>query len=283
MNRSAQILALIVTLAIAAGCGENQTPLPAEYEPGATPEPACMPNLDGTIDGAELPVGLGIPVRFLVSPSGEERPVDVVGLQQGTATAWDWSARAATDAAFTLQAQPLPGAWFADSFPGGGFIAPVDAAGTTIAVYSRTDAGIWLHGVASAEPAPASGRTLLPYADPVLLYRFPIEPGQSWTSTGTVSNGEFNGYPWTAVDTYEVEVDAAGLLELPDLSFSQAHRLRTRVEVQPAFGYPTSRRMVQFFFECFGEVARATSELNEPEEDFTTATEIRRLGLLPPE
>jgi hypothetical protein len=31
-------------------------------------------------------------------------------------------------------------------------------------------------------------------------------------------------------------------------------------------------------FECFGEIARATSQPNETNDDFTTAAELRRFG-----
>jgi hypothetical protein len=39
------------------------------------------------------------------------------------------------------------------------------------------------------------------------------------------------------------------------------------------------RRQVGWVFECFGEVARATAADNEPNDDFTTTAELRRLGL----
>jgi hypothetical protein len=41
----------------------------------------------------------------------------------------------------------------------------------------------------------------------------------------------------------------------------------------------TSQTTVSFLFECFGEIARATSLPNETTEDFTTASETRRLAL----
>jgi len=56
-------------------------------------------------------------------------------------------------------------------------------------------------------------------------------------------------------------------------------RVRTRVQVTPAVGIPTSRRQVGFLSECYGEVARATSRDNETDEDFNTAAELRRVGL----
>ena len=44
-------------------------------------------------------------------------------------------------------------------------------------------------------------------------------------------------------------------------------------------GASVSRRQVSFLFECFGEVARATSRDDEQAVDFTTAAEVRRLGM----
>ena len=79
-------------------------------------------------------------------------------------------------------------------------------------------------------------------------------------------------------DTYEVVVDATGQLELPQLTFEQAHRVRTRVTVAPSVGAPQVQHQVSYFFECFGEVARATSELDETDPFFAVASEVRRLG-----
>ena len=49
--------------------------------------------------------------------------------------------------------------------------------------------------------------------------------------------------------------------------------------LSPATGASIVTRQDSFLFECFGEVARATSVNDEPKDDFTTASEIRRLGL----
>jgi hypothetical protein len=67
-------------------------------------------------------------------------------------------------------------------------------------------------------------------------------------------------------------------MELPQLIFTDALRVRTRVLLQPAVGTATSRRQTSYFFECFAEVARAVSLDDEPNEDFTVASEVWRLG-----
>jgi len=56
-------------------------------------------------------------------------------------------------------------------------------------------------------------------------------------------------------------------------------KVSTRIVVEPAAGLTVTQRQVGFLFECFGEVARATSLNDEPDEDFTTAQEIRRFGI----
>lgn len=278
-----RILPMFALLYVAGCAGENLTqPALDPYDPGPGSTPVCLPNLDGKIESSEIPVALGLPVNFRVSPNGEERTVNVVGLQEGNQTLWDWSAPE-NDQVFTMTPTPLAGYWFEDSFPGGDFVLRVDAAGTTLGVYSRTDTAVRLHGVASAEETPATGKILLPYDEPIDLYRFPIEPGSAWTVTGNVSSGTWNGAPYAGWDEYEVAVDGKGTLALPELTFTEAHRVRTNVTVQPAFGFSSSRRLVSWMFECFGEVARAQSRLDENAEDFTVATEVRRLGILPPE
>jgi hypothetical protein len=235
----------------------------------------CLPNLDGQLYASERRPGLGAQLRRLVNAAGTTRAVDLAGAG-GT---WDWSADYADDRLAVLEAKPLAGQWFASSFPEATFVAPVDVAGELWGVYRHTDAALELFGMASAVDAPLGSRTLLVYQQPVQLYRFPLKPGASWTATGKVLNGTYHGLPYAGTDTYEFSVDAAGDLLLRDLTFSQVLRVRTRVQVTPAVGIPTSRRQVGFLAECYGEVARASSRDNETDTDFTTAAELRRVGL----
>ena len=138
---------------------------------------------------------------------------------------------------------------------------------------------LWLLGLASREQEPAEGQTLLIYDQPIAVLRFPIAPGAEHVSTGNIANGVLRGLPYAGKDVYEVKVDAMGVLDLPQLRFSQAHRVRQRVTVEPAVGLASSRRQVSFFFECFAEVARAVSLADEPDANFTNAAEVWRLGL----
>jgi hypothetical protein len=270
-----------------AACGDNQTPPPehAAYQAGAAQPLPCLPNLDGKIDANELQPVLGIPATYLVSPAGKERVVDVAGQTSADGKlVWNgYSADYADDGALEIAAQPLNGKWYAGSFASlpDPFVTPIDAGDTTEGVYTHDASGFYLHGVASTAENPPEGKTLLVYTTKVTLYQFPITPGGTWTSTGEVKNGFFRGLPYAGRDTYEVKVDGAGTLPLPDFTLTQALRVRTLVTVAPAAGQTTTQRQVSFLFECLGEVTRVTSRTNEPDENFTAASEVRRLGLSP--
>lgn len=258
--------ALLLTLAVA-GCGDAVTGgHPALL---ATPmdAPDCVPDLDGRITGAELPFGVGFGAAYAVS---RDAPVDVVGAGGG----WDWAADRATDRSARVAGTPLAGAWYADAFPDADFAYPLDAAGVEHAVYSLTDHGLLLHGRASAD----GDDTLVVYAAPVTLYPLPLEAGREWTSVGEVRDGRWRGLePYSARETYTGRVDGQGRLQLPDATFNRAMRVRVDLEVQPLLGPTVRERRVSFLFECFGEVARATSHPDEPAADFQRAAEVRRL------
>jgi hypothetical protein len=279
----ARTLALALALAAAAGaaCGDNQTHPEHDLYPSGQPQPLpCLPNLDGKIESSEMQPVLGSVASFLTSPSGTDRTVNLDGFQdQMGHQVWDWSTDLADDRIFRATATGMSGKWYAATFPGAQFASSFDAAGTTEAVYRVDDQALWLLGLASTVEKPADGQTLFAYSTPIALFRFPIAQGASWTSVGEVRNGMLRGLPYAGRDTYQVADDATGMLLLPDLSFTQAHRIRTTVTVEPAVGMNHVQRQVSFLFECFGEVARATSKLDETQDDFTTASEVRRLGL----
>jgi hypothetical protein len=282
MLRQFSIAALVMVMwPVAGGCGDNQThPDAVTYDAGAVQSLSCVPNLDGKIDRAELGAAIGVPARYLVSPPGVSRPVNLAG---GTDAAghkiWDFSSSYADDQAATLTASTLTGKWYEASFPGAGFVSSFDAGGTIEAVYSEDDSAIYLLGLASAQKSPPEGQTLYVYDAPVPFLRFPLVPGKAWTSVGTSKNQMLRGLPFAGKDTYEVSVDAEGQLVLPELTFTQAIRVRTKLTIEPTVGATTTQLQTSYFFECFGEVARATSKTGEANLDFSAAAEVRRLGL----
>jgi hypothetical protein len=284
MSKHLALPACLAIALLAPACGDNQThPDPhAAYDAGAPTPLQCVPNLDGQIDSSELKAVLGVPVKYLVSPNGTTRTVDVVGTVDSSGKrVWDYGTDFATDQVAMIEASPLAGKWYAASFPQGQFVAPFDAGDTIEAVYSQDDAAIWLYGLASAQPSPPEGKTLLVYAQPIELYKLPLVVGSTWVSTGVITQATLRGQPYAGQDTYEMTDDATGELVLPDLTFSQAHRVRAKVTVAPAAGESVVTQQVSFLFECFGEVARVTSQNGETNPDFTVAAQERRFGLSP--
>jgi hypothetical protein len=279
-------LLVLAGLAGLLSCADNETPPPAKqaYQSGAPPALACVPNLDGKIDANELTPALGVAVTYLVAPQGKERVVDLLGAPNAQGQQeWRLGFDYADDQVARIAATKLEGKWYAPSFASvpNAFTSPLDLGGRTDGIYTYDEAEIRLHGIASVVENPPEGKTLYAYDKPVTIYRFPIQPGATWTSSATVRNGTLRGLPYAGKDTYEQKVDGAGAVVLPDLTFTQAMRVRTLVTIVPSAGAQTTQRQTGFVFECFGEVARATSRLNEPEENFTTASELRRLGLEP--
>jgi hypothetical protein len=275
----------IAALAIAlvcctAACGDNKTFLPPDRDaPGSdTGTLSCIPNLDGTIDASELQAAFGAGASYLISPQGTDRTVDLVGAVVDGQRRWDLSLDYADDTRAVLSATPITGKWYASSFPTADFTAPFDAAHTLDGVYRHDDAALWLLGLASVEENPAEGKTLFVYDTPIPIVRFPLSAGANWVASGTITNGTIKGLPYAGKDVYEIEDEETGTLVLHDLTFQQAHKLRTHVTVSPSVGTPTSQRQVSFFAECFGEVARATSKPGEADPDFSDAMELRRLG-----
>ena len=292
--RTTNLLLALLPFALFACGGDNQT-FPTKHEPydgGAAIPLSCLPNLDGVIDANELAPTLDQDASYIVSPplpaTATEGPyVNTAGsVNDEGRRIWDWSRDDPSNLVAKLRAVPLADQWYANRFPGGQFALPADLAGRLIGIYSHDDTALRLHGVASSEENPPEGQTLMIYEQPIDFFPFPLTVGKKWTQTGVVTNGTLQGLsPWSQEDVYEVDVDAAGELRLPDFTFKQVLRVSTLVTVKPKAGSKQgySQRQVSFVFECFGEVARATSLLfadpaEDPGRDFTAAKETRRLG-----
>jgi hypothetical protein len=269
----------LVALALAA-CEPNRTvPERDAFVPQAVQPLECVPNLDGRIEATEIRTAFGVPVRYLVNPVGARRPVDLAGVTDPAGRRiWQLSTDYADDQIATLQASRLDGKWYRASFPTGQFVAALDLGGSLEGVYANDGQTLTLLGYASAREMPPEGKTLVVYSTPIATFRFPLEPGKQWVTASEVRNATVRGLPYAGRDTYQIRIDGSGTLELPDVAFTQALRVRTTLSIEPAVGVPVIRRQVGFVFECFGEVARAVSQDNEMADDFTTTTELRRLG-----
>lgn len=277
MRSDGRLLCLMLGLA---ACGENLT-LPPDRDPASDPPVApleCLPNLDAKIERDELAPAIGTAISYVVSPPGTSRNVDLAGSEGEGGIEWDFSTDYADDQALSVTPSTLTGKWYAASFQDGAFVTPFNREGSLESIGLTSDGGLLLLGIASRDEAPEEGQTLLVYDPPITVLKFPVEVGQSFVSAGEITNGVALGLPYAGRDTYEVDVDAMGSVDLIQFTFDEVFRVRTKVTVEPAVGAAVTRRQTSFYAECFAEVARATSADGETEPDFTDAAELRRLG-----
>lgn len=261
------LMRMLILVAIA-GCGVNQTPQP---EPVPV-LPSCVPNRDGQITEAELPVAIGSTASYYASPPGTSRTIATGG------AGWELAAEYEDDVVIALGPVALADRWYATLFPRGQFA--VDAGSGLDGIYHQDAQGLWLDGTASHQEMPAGGKTLVRYAEPLPVLRFPIEGGDAFTAVGAIQDGIVNGLPFVGMDTVEVEIAEGDYLDVPYVRFSPVLRVRTLVTRRPSTGTPVvTRRNVIFLFECFGEVARAESRIDEPSAEFTMAAYLRRFAL----
>ncbi|MBA3459677.1 MAG: hypothetical protein H0T46_06935 [Deltaproteobacteria bacterium] len=254
---------------LVAACGTNLTPHP---EP--PPElPSCVPDRDGQITPDELPIAFGSTVAYYASPAGATRTINTGAMNRH----WDLSDET-NDPVIALGPTELKNQWYAASFPAGELV--VDGGGGLDGIYHQDDTALWLDGTASREMAPAAGKTLVRYAQPIAVLRFPVADGDRYSTLAQIPDGIVAGLPFIGTDQVDVDVTGDGSLDVPYVRFSPALRVRTLVTRKPSTGTPVvTRRNTIFLFECFGEVARAESRVDEPAADFTTAAYLRRFAL----
>ena len=259
MRRAALVL-------LVAACGTNETPQPA---PVPT-LPQCVPNRDGQITADELPIALGATLAYY---AGTNRQVDLTphgGI-------YDLSQERPDDTVVAVGPVALGPQWYAASFPAGRFV--VDAGGGLDGIYHQDAAALWLDGTASQQMGASS--TLIVYPEPLPVLRFPLADGEAWTATADLPTGtRIDGLPFVGSDTLSVDVSAGARLDVPYVQFSPILRVRTLATRTPSTGSPVvTKRTTLFMFECFGEVARAESNPDEPNADFTSAALLRRFAL----
>lgn len=254
-------------LAGVVACGTNQTPA----EMPAPTLPDCVPDRDGQITAAELPIALGATITYY---TGTNRTVDLVD-HDGV---WNLADERPDDEVVALGPVALGSQWYAASFPGSQFA--VDAGSGLDGIYHQDATALWLDGTASHADDMAS-RTLIHYPTPIPVLRFPLRDGDAFSSIGTLGDGTLvSGLPFLGTDKVDVDVTGSGELDVPYVELSPVLRVRTNVTRTPTTGTPVvSMRTTLFMFECFGEVARAESQTNEANADFTTAAYLRRFAL----
>src|SRR5262249_24637744 len=153
--------------------------------------------------------------------------------------------------------------WYASMFPSSQFV--VTAGAGLAGVYHQDAQALWLDGTVSIAESP---KTLVRYADPIPLLRFPVVDGDAYTTTAQIPDGIVSNLPFIGADRVDVDVTGSGRVDVPYVRFSPALRVRTKVVRTPSTGTPVvTRRTTIFLFECFGEVVHAESATDEPNAD----------------
>lgn len=231
----------------------------------------CSANGDGTIARDEMPLRAGLYATFRVA---EDATVATAGTDAGDGTRrWDLSGTIAGDTDVRRDLRPMGSEWYADEFAGAGWTARLSEREELLGVFEITASELLLRGVVS--PEDGFTRTLLTYDPAVVVLRFPLTAGSTWTTTSTVT-GQAVGVAVYYTETYTSTVDASGELVAP---FGTFDVLRVRTVLDRLVGaLPTRVRTYAFVSECFGTVATIASRDNETSVEFTSAAEVSRLS-----
>jgi hypothetical protein len=230
--------------------------------------PECLPNRDGAITAGELPIAIGSTATYYV---GKNVTID----NAGTDNVWRFDEERAGDDIVALGPVALGTQWYAAEFPAGQFV--VDGGSGLDGIYHQNEQALWLDGTASQSETP---KTLVRYDQPIPVLRFPVVDGDAFDVTGAITQGTVMGLPFNGADEVTVDVAGEGRIDLPYVRFSPTLRVRVHVTRRPSSGTPVvERRSVIYLFECFGEVARAESAVDERNPDFSSAALLRRFAL----
>jgi hypothetical protein len=236
----------------------------------------CSPNQDGTITRDETPLITGAKATY---ERAVNAPVDTAGKTEGGVKTWDFSAMLPGDHPALVATLPIEGQWFAKDFAGASYTLRLSDTSELLGVFQATDTALVLLGVVS--PTKGTDYTELTYSPPAKVLSFPIKVGSSWTTTSQVSGyaPAAAGFPSSAVlytETYDTKVDAAGTVKTP---LSTYPSLRVNTQLTRVVGLlTTTSRTILFLSECYSTVAKIVSKDNETAAEFSTASEISRLG-----
>jgi hypothetical protein len=268
------ISAVVVTVVLAGCAGPNPTfdggPDFEIYEDTLT----CLPDNDGVIQQGELTFKTGLIANYRVNPANTIATVDTKGQLVDGKIEWDFSRVGGN--VVSLESESIAGTWFAKYFPDGDFAWVVQAArGDTLQVLKVEPGRVLLMGIVSRK----AEHTLMIYDPPVVAMKFPLQKGTRFTVSSKLKEGsKFEGLPYYSEDTYEVSIELEGVLRLPNLKLHRTLLIETLLTSKTMGGVVATTRQLQWFSECYGEVVRALSTLNEEERFFSRAKEFRRLS-----
>lgn len=255
--------------------GGDAGPGDGGWDGGADAGTACVPNLDGVLERAEVVLGPGLSAAILQTYDGSGSiAVDLVGQGSSPNRKWDFSAGSSSERVVWETISPA-GTWWEASFPDATYAARYTRDpqySDQLAVVKVTSSEVQLLGVVSSSP----NVTLLTYSPPLTTMKLPLAVGDQWDVTTRLS-GTSMGVGVAFDDSYHYSVDARGRVKTPLAEFPV---IRLQAEQKRTFGMGTyaTRRSFYFPAECFGIVAHVVSRWGESAEEFTQAEELWRLS-----
>ena len=235
------------------------------------PSGTCLPNGDGSITSAEVPLRAGLQGTFRTARNVTWDSA-AKALPDG-GSGWDLASPLAGDASEPLETLSVAGTWYASDFASATYAAKLSSSSELLGVFQLTQDALLLLGVVS--PEDGLFKTNVMYSPAVKVLAFPVKLQDSWSTTATVS-GTYQGVLSYYSETWESHADARGELLTP-LGAFPVLRVHTTVDRLVGALY-TRTRSHAFVSECFGTVATVSSNTAETEVDFTSAAEVRRLS-----
>lgn len=229
----------------------------------------CLPDRDGTIRRAEVPVAPNLQATYLIA---SDVSVDSRG-EPGADPRWDLAQSFAGDTKVLVTTLDPHPTWYGPSFPTATYSTRLSQDTDLLGVFEAREDGLYLLGVVSPEAGLL--RTELAYDPPARLMAYPLSVGTTWASTSTVT-GLTNGVPTLATETYEGSVDARANLATP---FSDFDVLRVVLTLDRWVGAALYFDVQHLFVtECFGTVASLRSKAYVSGPEMSSASELRRLS-----
>lgn len=245
---------------------------PTADAPPDSPSGVCIPDHDGDVTMAELPLQAGKMATFRIA---QDATFDTTGTAAGGgARHWDLTAALASDQDRTLALVSPAATWWAASFPTATYAALLAADSDLLGVFQVDANQVVLLGVVS--PDAGAFRTELAYDPPAKILALPVTANGTWTSTSTVS-GTAQGAIVAYTERYASLVDQVGTLTTPYGEFPVV-RVATDLTRTSVAVTLLTKRSFSWIAECFGSVATVASQDFETAAEFTDPAEVRRLA-----
>ncbi|MGE0785954.1 MAG: hypothetical protein AB7S26_09720 [Sandaracinaceae bacterium] len=223
------------------------------------------------IDRSEVPLPLGVATVFRVAM---DPSIDSHGVEQPDGTRlWDFEGPYTGDTDHTFTRTAPSGEWYASSFPTATYSLPLSAEDDLLGVFELQTDRLLLLGIVS--PSGGITRTELAYDPPIAIWELPMDVGDSWETTATVT-GVNTGVFGTYTERWLVAVDAVGQVGTP-AGVRDVLRLSSRITRTVGFT-PVEVRRLSYVEPCVGTVVQVFGVDGDSTIEPTMPSELWRIA-----